>query len=126
MTPNPYLHALLAALYLALIATLFFYGPAYIGPDDNVLLPVSMLSLFVLSAALMAYLFLYEPVRLLTEGRAREAILFFFKTVGAFALLTFLCFALAFAGTWRGEQAQTFKPTDFASGATLVRGILRA
>lgn len=50
-----------------------------------------MLSLFVLSAAVMGYLFLSEPLYLLLENRKREAIVFFAKVVGIFA-----CFVVVF------------------------------
>jgi hypothetical protein len=44
-----------------------------------------MLGLFVLSAALMGYLFLYEPFNLYMENRKQEAVLFFGRTVLFFA-----------------------------------------
>jgi hypothetical protein len=57
---------------------------------------MTMLSLFVLSAAVMGYLFLSEPITLLVENRKREAVIFFAKIVGFFAgfvaLFTLLLF----------------------------------
>jgi hypothetical protein len=44
------------------------------------------------SAAIMGYLFLSEPLYLLMENRKQEAIIFFAKTVGIFA-----CFVAIFA-----------------------------
>ncbi|MEK9176930.1 MAG: hypothetical protein AAB923_01400, partial [Patescibacteria group bacterium] len=58
---------------------------------ENMLIPMTMLSLFVLSTAVMGYLFVFEPVRLYVEGQKQEAAGFFLKTVGAFAV-----FAVAF------------------------------
>jgi hypothetical protein len=60
--------------------------------NGTILIPMTMLSLFVLSAAVMGFLFLSEPLYLLMENRKQEAILFFGKTVGIFA-----CFVAVFA-----------------------------
>ena len=53
---------------------------------------MTMLSLFVLSAAVMGFLFLSEPLKLLIESRKQEALVFFAKVVGFFA-----CFVAIFA-----------------------------
>jgi hypothetical protein len=60
--------------------------------SGTMLVPMAMLSMFVLSAAIMGYLFLSEPLFLLTENRKQEAIVFFAKIVGFFA-----CFVVVFA-----------------------------
>jgi len=52
---------------------------------------MTMLSLFVLSAAIMGYLFLSEPLQLFLENKKQEAVTFFAKTVGIFA-----CFVAVF------------------------------
>lgn len=55
-------------------------------------MPMTMLGVFVLSAAVMGFLFLSEPLRLFLENQKQEAFIFFAKTVGVFA-----CFVLVFA-----------------------------
>lgn len=93
---TPLFHALAAAAYIGLISLFFFYGSSLFGPDDNALMPMAMLSLFVLSAAIMGYLFLYRPILTYLEGDKAAALSFFFKTTGLFAGITLVFFALAF------------------------------
>ncbi len=51
---------------------------------------MGMLSLLVLSVSVMAFLFFYQPVIMLLEGKRQEAVTFFFKTVATFAIATAL------------------------------------
>ena len=90
MTKNPFVNALAASVYISLIATFFFYGSKLFSPEDTIIAPISMLSLFVFSAAMMGYFFVYQPVRLLIENKPREATAFFLTTVASFAGITLL------------------------------------
>ena len=56
-----------------------------LGP--SVLVPMVMLGVFVLSAAVMGFLFVSRPFELFLENHKHEAIKFFAKTLGAFAVL---------------------------------------
>ena len=56
-----------------------------------------MLSAFSLSAAVMALIFFYHPVLLYLEGNKTEATKLILQTVGAFALITAILIATAFA-----------------------------
>ena len=93
MLKNPYLNAFMALGYIALIISIIFRtsGVAAHTPD-TILAPVTMLSLFVLSAAIMGILFVYEPLRLFLENQKQQALSFLLKTVGTFA-----CFVLILA-----------------------------
>ena len=60
MTKNPFINAFSAALYITVVASMMFYGPKIAGlidDKDNVLAPITVLSLLVLSAAVMGYFF---------------------------------------------------------------------
>ncbi len=92
---TPLFHAAAAAAYIGLISLFFFYGSSLFGPDDNALMPMAMLSLLVLSVAIMGYLFFYRPVLLYVGGDKTGAISFFLKTTGLFAGITLVVFALA-------------------------------
>jgi len=48
---------------------------------------MAMLSLFTLSAAVMGYLFAAEPIMMYLDGKKKEAVNFFFTTVGVLRLL---------------------------------------
>lgn len=93
---KPFIHALLAAGYIAFIA-LGLQLTTYITKelDGTILVPMAMLSLFVLSAAVMGFLFLSEPLKLLVEGKKHEAVVWFMKVVGCFAGFVLLFGVLA-------------------------------
>jgi hypothetical protein len=92
MIKNPFLNAALAALYIVVLVAVMGNTERFVGDTQTLLIPMVMLSLFVFSAAIMGFLFVYTPATLLVENRKDEALAFFFKTVGTFA-----CFVAAFA-----------------------------
>ena len=99
MTTSPLINAFFAALYIVSIASFMYYGPGQ-GPDvEGVIMPVFVLSLFVLSAAVMGYLFLSRPLQLYLAGEHERGISLFVKTVAVFAGITglFLIALLAIA-----------------------------
>ncbi len=84
---NPYVNSLYAEIYIILIASAMNLLKSPNTPDkpfDGVV----FLSLFVLSAAVMGFIFVSEPVQLYLNGEKTQAVSFFGKTVGAFAVLT--------------------------------------
>ena len=93
MNKNPFLNAFLASAYIVVIVFVIDRVTSITVVKDTVLIPVVILSLFVLSAAVMAYLFIYEPLKLHLDNQRREAIIFFAKTVATFA-----CFVAIFLG----------------------------
>ena len=89
---KPFLRAFGAALYIVVIVFVAqAVGSVLKDQNDSIIIPMTMLSLFVLSAAIMGYLFLSETLQLLIENRKQEAIIFFAKVVGFFA-----CFVAVF------------------------------
>ena len=68
----------------------------FANTPDIPLMPVIMLSLFVLSAAIMGILFVYEPARLFFENQKQQALSFLIKTVGTFAGCVVILVALLF------------------------------
>lgn len=97
MNLTPLKSALLAALYIVGLVTMIYFAPTLFGPDDTIFAPMLMLSLFVLSAAIMGYLFLTRPLELFFEGKKQEAASHFLRTVAIFAcipVLFFLCMVI--------------------------------
>jgi hypothetical protein len=91
MTRNPLLNALVAALYIIAVALVLFLtldNMESLVPE--VLIPILVISLFVLSTAVMAYIFLYEPVKLYFEGKNKEGLSLFLKTTGVFGGLVLI------------------------------------
>jgi len=66
--------------------------------DDTLFTPVVVLSVLTLSVAVMAYLFFYDPMLLFLEGKRREAVDVFLKTVFIFGIFTGLSILLLSAG----------------------------
>ena len=86
MSKNPFINALVAAGYISILVTIIFNSPHFVTDNElGMMAPVLFLSLFVISAALMGYLFVYQPVCLLIEGKQAEATKFFLMTVASFA-----------------------------------------
>ncbi|MEK7586098.1 MAG: hypothetical protein AAB477_02615 [Patescibacteria group bacterium] len=81
---KPILYALVATVYIVLIVSILNFT-RYVPQKETILIPMVMLGLFVLSAAIMGFLFLSEPIRLYMENQKQEALLFFGKIVGFFA-----------------------------------------
>jgi heme O synthase-like polyprenyltransferase len=99
MTKNPWLNALVAWLYIALVSIILFYGPHYVrNTPDTVLAPIAMISLFTLSAAIMGYIFLSQPLQLYLDDKKKEAMKLFGNTVIIFGGLTIIVLVVAFSG----------------------------
>jgi predicted membrane channel-forming protein YqfA (hemolysin III family) len=86
MTKNPIVNALAGLLYIAAVVSLIFYAPQFVQEEDSIFIPIAMLSLFVFSAATMSYLFLYQPLCLLVDGKKQEAAMSFIQTLAMFAI----------------------------------------
>lgn len=102
MTKNPFLNAIAASLYITLIANLMFFGTKNIpGPDNSPLAPIAFLSVFCFSAAIMVYLFGYQPFQLYFDGKKKAAVDLFLKTILSFGVITALLLAALFSGVSR-------------------------
>ncbi len=66
---------------------------------DTIFAPILALSMFVLSAAVMGYLFLGKPIQLYFEGNKQAAVNFFLKTLSGFAVITLI--VLIFVKMWQ-------------------------
>ncbi|OGE14212.1 hypothetical protein A3F00_00905 [Candidatus Daviesbacteria bacterium RIFCSPHIGHO2_12_FULL_37_11] len=97
MTKNPFINALAATLYITLIASVMFYGMRRTGSADTIIIPIVMLSLFTLSAAIMGYIFLSQPLQFYLDGKKKDAVDLFLKTVAVFAGITILILILLFS-----------------------------
>ena len=92
---NPFLNAACATGYIGGIALLLqFISSLRHDTSDNLLGSMGALSLLVLSAAVMGFLFFYYPVVLLVENKRSEAASYFLKTLGTFGVITTLVLAV--------------------------------
>jgi hypothetical protein len=109
MTKNPIINAFSATLYIVVVVSLLFYFSTFEGMDNTILIPITILSLFVLSAAVMGYIFVYNPLQLFLEGKKEEAVGLFLKTVGTFALITAIIFGVTL-GIFMTKSEDTLEP----------------
>jgi hypothetical protein len=101
MTKNPILNALLAAGYIGgLVGALSTFVDSEVEHIAPLLLPLLMISLFTLSAAVMAGIFFYQPFRMYFDGQKEQAVKLVAQTIGVFAVLVaFLLGAVVFLAT---------------------------
>jgi hypothetical protein len=94
MTRNPVVNALLAVLYITLVSSIMFFGSKMITPEETIIIPISMLSLFSLSVAMMSFIFFYQPIIMYLEGEKKMAVKLVLKTIATFAVITTILFML--------------------------------
>ena len=92
MTKNPLINSLSATAYIVLVSLVLTYVPKLVGPMNSVIGPVAMLSLFVLSAAVMGYLFVFQPIQMYLDGDKKPAIKLSLQTLAFFAVITIVIF----------------------------------
>lgn len=86
---NPFWSAVAASGYIALVALFMQFIQSFRHDTPDTLLDgMGIISLFVFSAAVMAFLFFYQPVLRLLENKRTEAVSYFLKTLGIFGLIT--------------------------------------
>ncbi len=98
MSKNPFYNALAAIIYILTIV-LAINSISDLETNEyplSLVTPVLVLSLFTLSAAVMGYLFCFQPLRLYLDGKKEEAVKLFLKTVAIFAIIPLTIFLLYF------------------------------
>jgi hypothetical protein len=92
---NPFMNALAAAAYIGGVALCMqFIQSLRHDTPDTLLDGIGIMSLFVFSAAVMAFLFFYQPVLKLLENKKAEAVSYFLKTLGIFGVITIVVLTL--------------------------------
>lgn len=99
MTKHPISNALAAIAYIIIVASVMFYGSNHASQtEDTLFAPIALISLFTLSAAVMGYIFLGQPVQLYLDGKKKEAVTLFTQTVAVFAAITLVALAVFLSG----------------------------
>jgi len=98
MSKNPIVNAVAAGAYIVLIVLVMNFGVKTVPHPNTFVMPVAMISLFTLSAAVMGYLFCYQPAQFYFDGKKKQAVSLFLHTVIAFACITAFALALLFTG----------------------------
>jgi hypothetical protein len=99
MTKNPIINALSATAYIILVVSVMtFITQPLRNKPDTFFAPITVLSVLTLSVAVMAYLFFYQPLLLFIEGKKKQAVNLFIKTVGIFGVFTTITLILLYSG----------------------------
>ena len=81
------------ALYVVVVSSfIYFLGNGFLGVKDTVLAPISMLMLFVFSAALTGSLVFGRPILWYIDGRKKEALYLLVYTLGILLIIILLVF----------------------------------
>jgi hypothetical protein len=92
---NPLINAAAASAYIgAVVLFMHFIQSFRHDTPDTLLDGMGIMSLFVFSAAVMAFLFFYQPVLRLLENKKSEAVSYFLKTLGIFGVITIVVLIL--------------------------------
>lgn len=95
MLRNPIISALSASAYIFLVvAVMTLVTQPLKNKPDTFFAPVIVLSVLTLSVTVMAFLFFYQPLMLFIEGKKKDAVNLFAKTVGVFAVITVIVLIL--------------------------------
>ena len=86
---NAFVNAVATATYVVLVASFLFYAPKAFGGSDTVLIPISMLLLFVFSAAFTGVLIFGRPLAWYLDGKKKEALSLLASTLLIFLVITF-------------------------------------
>jgi hypothetical protein len=116
MKINPFINALLAGIYILIVVGIIYALQSPNTPDNTILAPIFLLSLFTLSAAVMAFLFFYQPLKLYFDNRQKEAVMYFMKTIAYFAVVVIISFSALLY--FRATNSITFPK----GGEKLVQG----
>lgn len=95
-----FVSALGTVVYVAAVALLLSHGQAIFGNDSNnksFLIPIFMLLLFVISAAITATLVLGRPIQLYLAGTKKEGITLFFANLAWLVVFLFVVGAILIA-----------------------------
>jgi hypothetical protein len=87
------LHALGVAVYVALVAIIPTIASRIFVAKDSFWIPVAMLLLFVVSAAITGLLVLGRPIFLIYDGQKKDGLKMLFYTIGFLLLITIIVFA---------------------------------
>ena len=97
---NALVNALATALYVTLVGCFMYYGSLIkVGRTNAMLAPITLLLLFVFSAALTGFLIFGKPAQMYVDGKKKEALSLLTYTLTFFSIITFFAIVLLIAFT---------------------------
>lgn len=83
-----FVNSLLTSLYIVAVGLFLYYGAMMKFGRNSFIAPISLLFMFVFSAALTSYLLLGMPARMYIDGKKKEALSLISYTLGFFFAFT--------------------------------------
>ena len=80
------------AAYIILVVSFIFSLQIFASKQDNIIIPIAMLLLFVFSAALTGSLVFGKPIMMYLDGKKKEAVSLVAYTLGILLAITILAF----------------------------------
>jgi hypothetical protein len=85
------------AAYIILVVSFIFSLQIFSSKEDNIIIPIAMLLLFVCSAAITGFLVFGKPVMLYMDGKKKEAVSLLVYTIVILFLITLIFFIFLIA-----------------------------
>ncbi len=90
---NALINAIGTTLYIILVVSFIFSLQAFSHePEDNIIIPIAMLLLFVFSAALTGFLVFGRPVMWYLDGKKKEAVSLIGYTLAILLIMVIVAF----------------------------------
>lgn len=94
------INAIATALYIIAVGSFMYYGSLVkLGRVNTMLAPITLLLLFVFSAALTGSLLFGKPAQMYVDGKKKEALSLLTYTLTFFSIITFIAIVLLIAFT---------------------------
>ncbi len=90
------INSLSAAVYVIIVGSFLYYGPSRFGPINSVIVPIALLLLLVLSAALLGLIIFAKPVMMYLNDSKKEALQLVSYTVAFLAAVTVIALVVLF------------------------------
>jgi len=82
-------NASLTALYVALVGSFMYYaGSVKLGASNTFLVPITLLLLFVTSAAITGFLIFGKSAQMYVDGKKKDALSLLTQTLGFLSIIT--------------------------------------
>lgn len=87
-----FLNAIATTGYVILVVLFLFSLQRFASKPETIIIPMSMLLLFVCSAAITGFLVFGKPVMLYIDGKKKEAVSLLVHTIGMLVIITIVFF----------------------------------
>lgn len=94
---NAFINSIGTVAYIALVASFMFFIQDALPKEDTIFVMISILLLFVCSAAITGFLVFGKPIMLYIDGKKKEAVRLLSYTIFIILLVTLLFFSFLIA-----------------------------